>query len=199
MVARCAPPHPASLPGRDRRTPRAGDPRHAEPVLTKVQRDVLALGGVASMRELAALGHWREWVRIAERYGRLTRVRIGWYAVPGEPAQVIRAWRVGGRLACRSALAYHDGVDHPGSDGFLHVEVAANASRLRSPDDLRRRLTDDDAVVLHWRRREASRGRRAVTADEAAADAATCGAPYSLRQGSSPAAPPSGLSPPRRR
>jgi hypothetical protein len=158
-----------------------------------IVRDIAALGGIAARRELLQRGNWRELITIALMYRKIFRVRKGWYAAPGEHPDIVRAWRVGGRLACVSALAVY-GVDE--GDGLLHVEVPPNAARPRHPDDANRRLGPDDDVVLHW---ESSPGsRRLVSLHAAEAQARSCRPRYSLRQGSSPAVP-SGRSPRRRR
>jgi hypothetical protein len=138
----------------------------------KLFRDLEALGGLASWRELAALGNDRWSIEIPAMYGKLLRVRHGWFARPDEDPDVLRAWRVGGRLACVSAMAWHAGAPRPAT---LHVEVPANAARLRSPDDPRRRLGPEDRVVVHWARRRDSGGRRAVGVRDAWAAAARCG------------------------
>ncbi|MES1169244.1 MAG: hypothetical protein ABUL47_01000 [Leifsonia sp.] len=131
--------------------------------------------GIASRRELMVNGLDPGWVELAAWYGRhVIRVRNGWFARAGERRDVVRAWRVGGRLTCVSAVAFHEG-DEPGP--VLHVEVPANAARLRDPDDRRRRLPADAAVVVHWTRHPGPGSRRAVTADHAEAVAAHCGVP----------------------
>src|SRR5690606_28124022 len=117
----------------------------------KVQEGIVMISkhlrelGIMSTAELLARNHKFVWVRIAERYGNIVRVRKGWYAHPAESHDVIRAWRVGGRLTCVSALAHH-GLSEPAD--ALHVEVPANTPRLRNPDDHRRALTADDSVVI---------------------------------------------------
>ena len=90
-------------------------------------------------------------------YSRLTRVRKGWYAATDTPVDLVRAWRVGGRLTCISALQHYGlGPNQlpagENRESRLHVAVQRDASRLRHPDDLRKRLTarDDDDVMVHW-------------------------------------------------
>jgi len=129
--------------------------------------------GLASRRELLVNGVYPDWIDVGAWYGRhIIRVRKGWYARPTERRDVIRAWRVGGRLTCVSAVEYHEGVE-PGP--VLHVEVPANAVRLRDPDDRRRRLASDSAVVVHWTRHPGPGDRRAVDATHAEAVVAVCG------------------------
>jgi hypothetical protein len=139
--------------------------------MDKLMRDIEALGGVASMAELLRRDHWREWIEIALRYRSIQRVRKGWYASAGEPRQMVRAWRVGGRLACHSAIAYH--LDEP-EPRMLHVEVLGNTARLRSPDNMRAPLTEGDEVIVHWARNPSPGGRRAVSLAAAQRQAAAC-------------------------
>lgn len=87
-------------------------------------------------------------IAAAVRRGDLIRVRRGHYATPELDTSTIRAVRVGGRLACVSELRAR-GV-WVLDDTHVHVHVAANASRLRDPDERRRRHPPDDCVV-HWK------------------------------------------------
>ena len=129
--------------------------------------------GLASRRELLVNGVDSGWIDVAAWYGRhVIRIRKGWYARPTERRDVIRAWRVGGRLTCVSASEFHEGIE-PGR--VLHVEVPAGAVRLRDPDDRRRRLGPDAAVVVHWTRHPGPGDRRAVSPEHAEAVAALCG------------------------
>ena len=129
--------------------------------------------GLASRRELLVNGVDPGWIDVAAWYQRhLIRVRKGWYARTTERRDVLSAWRIGGRLTCVSALAFHSELD-PGP--VLHVEVPANAARLRDPRDRRRRLGADAAVVVHWTRHPGPGDRRAVSAAHAEAVAALCG------------------------
>lgn len=79
--------------------------------------------------------------------GRLIRVRRGHYATPETPGEVVRAVRVGGRLACVSELRHRGVWALPPAE--IHVHVAPNAARLRSPDDRTRRRAPGESVV-HW-------------------------------------------------
>lgn len=130
-------------------------------------------GGLASRRELIADGLDPELVDLCAWYGRhMVRVRAGWYARPGENREVTRAWRVGGRLTCASAIAFHEGATPPPA---LHVEVPANAARLRDPDDSHQPLGTNAAVVVHWTRYPGPGSRRAVSSEHAEAVASVCG------------------------
>jgi hypothetical protein len=92
-------------------------------------------------------------------------VRRGWYALPGVPEDAIRAARVGGRLACVSALAHHNG-GVTAADQPLHVAVVRASSRLR--------FYDAEVVVLHWSRQRLPGTRLAVSEEVARAQTARC-------------------------
>ena len=131
------------------------------------------LGGLVSRRQLLAWGVDSGTIDVASWYGRqVMRVRKGWFARSDEPHEVIRAWRVGGRLTCVSALAYHAGEP---CGPVLHVEVAGHACQLRDPDNAKRRLGPDAPIVVHWTRHPGPGTRRAVTLQHAASVAAACG------------------------
>ena len=67
--------------------------------------------GLASRRELLVNGIRPGWIDVAAWYGwQVIRVRKGWYARPTERRDVLRAWRLGGRLTCVSATAFHAGA-----------------------------------------------------------------------------------------
>ncbi|GAB2981685.1 hypothetical protein GCM10027282_20600 [Frigoribacterium salinisoli] len=76
----------------------------------------------------------------------MLRVRHGLYATLDAPPDVVRAARVGGRLAGSSQLTQLGAWSPPGDR--LTVSVPHNARRLRDPDDAGRPLADDDARVL---------------------------------------------------
>ncbi|MET4639137.1 DUF559 domain-containing protein [Mycetocola sp. 2940] len=105
---------------------------------------------IASRDELLGAGANGRVLTRDVRDGRLLRIYRDHYALPGTSEQVIRAVRVGGRLACVSDLADR-GVfvfrDHPG-----HIHLERGASRLRSPGDRYVSLAkgNRDGVELHW-------------------------------------------------
>ena len=106
---------------------------------------------IRTRRELLELGMSSRDVTAAVEDGALIRVRRGLYARPGTPDAVVRAVRIGGRLACVSVLQAA-GVfvfEAP----FPHVHLAHSASRQRSPGNARRPLTplNRDGCELHWR------------------------------------------------
>lgn len=145
--------------------------------MTKIERDIRILGGIAAMGELLRLGNDARQVMLFAEYGLIRRIRKGWYATLDVGDDVVRAHRVGGRLACFSALAHYgyfgSGESPPGS---LHVAVPRSSSRLRSADLPGRRL-DESAnvgVVVHWNRTASTVDRQAVPLAEAIAQARTC-------------------------
>jgi very-short-patch-repair endonuclease len=118
--------------------------------MPSVAKDLDALGGIAPTHELLSLGHSPGVLYFAAKSGQVFRPRKGWYASATLSPEVIRAWRVGGRLACVSAAVEH-ALWVPDFVG-LHVEVKHAAARLRAPADRRTRLSnlDDSATVVHW-------------------------------------------------
>lgn len=109
-----------------------------------------SLDGVAQRRELIAAGLNGRQLTAGVRLGRLIRVRKGWYALPDTSPDLIRAIRVGGRLACISAAKSYGWAvrENPG----LHVCLKPNASRLRTPHDPALRMPAPSArgLTLHW-------------------------------------------------
>lgn len=117
--------------------------------------------GLARTRELVAIGIDGEWIRIARNYGALIHVRQGWWALPGTPEVLLRAWRTGGRLACVSALAFHEVVLDVGDQ--LHIEVAAASKGARQP-----------GTCVHWSTSQSNGDRRAVSVEVAWRQATRC-------------------------
>jgi very-short-patch-repair endonuclease len=107
------------------------------------------LGGIAPARDLLTRGITEQQLRTAAMRADVLRFRKGWYALRGTSEDVIRASRVGGTLCCASAAAFHR-LWVPDVTQ-LHVSVHATSSRLRDPDERRKRLDlADTAVVIHW-------------------------------------------------
>lgn len=125
------------------------------------------LGGVAQRRELLEAGVWPDEIDLSRRYGRILKVRRGWYASLDTPRPVLRALRAGGRLACVSALAWHRGEAIPTAEP-VHVLVRYGASRLRR-----------EGAIIHWSRRYVPGSRTVVSEAEARLQAATCRAALS--------------------
>ncbi len=109
-----------------------------------------ARGGVAHVRSLREAGLGKDRIERAAESGSLIRVRRGVYASPTAPRDVIRAARVGGRLAGASAAAFH-GLWVPPHDRLV-VEVPRGATRLHHPDLPDRTLTRSDPVDVLWTR-----------------------------------------------
>jgi hypothetical protein len=128
--------------------------------------------------ELIAAGFTGRGLTAAVRSGRLIRARRDHYLTPDVPEPMVRAVRVGGRLTCLSLLAML-GVFVLSNDK-LHVHVAVNAARLRSPHDRRRRLQSRSrrGVRLHWHPLSEHPGQStAVGIIDALADAVRCQMP----------------------
>jgi very-short-patch-repair endonuclease len=102
-------------------------------------------------RELVAAGMSRSQIAWAVGAGRLIRIRIGHFCLPGLDEATQQAVRVGGRLACVSELARRGvWVTHP--PVAPHVHLTANSSRLRHPDQMTRPIVPEAGCTLHWER-----------------------------------------------
>ncbi|CAN5165301.1 hypothetical protein BH11ACT4_BH11ACT4_08970 [soil metagenome] len=117
------------------------------------------LDGFASRDELLERRCWPEMIDLSLYYRRIVRVRRGWYALPSVDARIVTALRVGGRLACVSALAFYSDAVDPGP---VHVVVPYGASHLDRGD-----------AIVHWTRRPIA-GRLVVTPEAAAKQARYC-------------------------
>lgn len=117
--------------------------------LVDLERFIRARGGVAPLAMLDAAGVSRVTLRQALAQKRVLPVRRGWYGVPDAPPAVVRAVRVGGALTASSVAGLHGLwlLD----DARLHVRVAGNASRLRSPLDPTLPLDATHGVCVHYR------------------------------------------------
>lgn len=78
--------------------------------------------GIARYSDLLQVGLRRADIRRLERLGQLQRIRRGWYASSGSPPEVVRAVRMGGVLACVSALRHYGVWVPPGTQ--LHVRMS---------------------------------------------------------------------------
>jgi len=110
-------------------------------------RTIGSMDDTVTRQELLAEGWTVHAIAASVRLGVLIRVRRGHYAAPTTDANVQRAVRVGGLLACVSELRFRE-IWTP-QPAALHVHVAVNAARLRNPDDRARRIRPGDCVV-HW-------------------------------------------------
>ncbi len=123
-------------------------------------RAVAHLGGHASRGELLALGCDPTFIKLSLWYRTIVPTRRGWYASRDTPLAVLHALRAGGRLACVSALAWHEGREVL---GLVHVLVPYGVSRPRR-----------EGATLHWSRREQPGTRLVVDEEVARRQAATC-------------------------
>lgn len=113
---------------------------------------------VVETAELTAAGaSWRV-LKGAVDNGDLVRARRGHYMLGSADRHSLEAVRVGGRLACISAAA--DAGVFAFDNTFSHIHLDATASRLRTPQDRRQRLTarNREGVELHWDRLLQPRG-----------------------------------------
>ncbi|MER3389208.1 MAG: DUF559 domain-containing protein [Microcella sp.] len=99
-------------------------------------------------RELRERGVTTRGIAAAVHRGDLLRVRIGHYALPGDPAHHRAALRVGGVAACVTAASGH-GMWLP-PDALPHVWLESGASRLRELPSRRIVAPDDPTHVRHW-------------------------------------------------
>jgi very-short-patch-repair endonuclease len=107
---------------------------------------------IATRAELISCGATGYWLTAAVKSGLLVRVRRDRYALPSTSHQIIQAVRVGGRLACTSALAEVGVFAFDSRATHVHLERAA--SRPRSPLNNRQPLASRDRrdVEVHWKR-----------------------------------------------
>ena len=128
-----------------------------------------------SYRQLRSSGLTRSGLRAALREGLLVRARRDVYVSASENPAVVGSARVGGRIDCVSALR-ELGVfvlDH----AVLHIQIAPNGSRLRSPSDRRRPLETRHGVMPHWRDTAAEEAALMVPVVEAAVQSVLCQRP----------------------
>lgn len=101
-------------------------------------------------RQLVARGATVTQLAASVHDGSLIRIRRGYYGCPDLDTDVQRAVRVGGRLSCTTELRRH-GV-WTLRDDEVHVQIAANASRLRDRDDRTQPMSfDAPGCRIHWR------------------------------------------------
>jgi len=126
-------------------------------------------GGIATTDEFYRNGETQSILYWSVAYGSLIRIREGLYCGPDLPSDAVRALRVGGRLACVSALAFHGLGPQP---DLIHVLVDGNTPRLRDPDTGEPGRSPKS--VIHWSRRRLPGDRLAVSAEEAHRQAGRC-------------------------
>jgi very-short-patch-repair endonuclease len=94
-------------------------------------------GGIASTADLRRTGLDSSALRRAAAAGRLTRIRMGWYAASWCPPAVVSAVRAGGTLSCVSALALRGAWTL--DDEHVHVRVGRGATVRGGP-----------GLQIHW-------------------------------------------------
>lgn len=113
--------------------------------------DVFASSGrqVARRHELVSAGATSSGLTAAVRGGFLLRVRRDHYALPDTSRPIVEAVRVGGQLACVSALR---SLGIFGFDTATHIHLPRAASRLRSPASRSIPLTPHNraGARMHW-------------------------------------------------
>ena len=114
-----------------------------------IAQEIAAHGGLAPTYRLLRRGWTSYTLTRAVRSGSIIRVRQGWYALPDEQENHLRAARVGGRLTCSSGALYW-GLWTRNSTPPLHVAVRPHASRLRDPLDHRVRRAAQRGPKVHW-------------------------------------------------
>lgn len=125
--------------------------------MASIEASIRGRGGLAATFELYGDGFTRGDLRRAIGHRTITRVRQGWYAMPGLRPELTQAARVGGSLTCLSGVGLHGAWRYP--TGLLHISVAPNSCRLREPTNKTERLRENASVQVHWRESEPSGGR----------------------------------------
>lgn len=119
--------------------------------MPNIDSELRARGGLARVADLLSAGFSRDRIERAAKRGDIHRVRNGVYASKSAPPEIVRAARVGGRLAGVSAARQH-GLWAPESHPLV-VEVRRSASNLRNPDDASQPLSlHRDNVQVLWHR-----------------------------------------------
>lgn len=111
--------------------------------------EIARRGGAAKTMELLAAGATAGRIRWALASGQILRARKAWYVLPGTPADLIAAVRVGGRATCVTALR-RNGVWVTRAPVSTHVAVHRAACQLRSARRHDRRQTVLRDAVVHW-------------------------------------------------
>jgi hypothetical protein len=148
-------------------------------------------GGIVSTRELASVGIAPTTLEVLRSYGVLQPVRQGWHCASDLPEINRVAWRLGGPLACVSALRFHHvqavrrvGIEIELEIGEpLHIALPSNSVGPPSSELLAQRwgIPAPQRPVVHWGTAEALSGdRKVVSLDVARAQAARCDAAAGL-------------------
>ncbi|TYL54379.1 DUF559 domain-containing protein [Agromyces mariniharenae] len=125
----------AAVTGSRRCTALRIDERNASTM--ELERWAGARSGVVHQHDAIRAGFTRYAVRRGLERGQLRRIRGPWLATADASPSLVRAARIGGRLACVSATRHHGlwTLD----DATIHVAVPPHSSRHQA-----------DGAVLHW-------------------------------------------------
>ncbi|NQX12975.1 DUF559 domain-containing protein [Microbacteriaceae bacterium VKM Ac-2855] len=142
--------------------------------MRRIERDITELGGLAATHQLLARGHHDRYLTWAVHAGVVIRVRQGWYCLPDLNETTVRAVRVGGLVACTSALAMRKVWVLDAAP--LHVAVHARDARLRTSIDRTVRLADqpESDVVVHWSARRFRQSQLVQSVEEALVEVVSC-------------------------
>lgn len=127
-------------------------------------------GGLVTTEQLVRRGgYWPSLIQQSVGYGRIVRVRRGWYATPATHPAIVAACRARGRLTCVSAIQFYEGrvVTHP-----LHIAV---------PHTSGRHVREVGLLVRHWTSEAAGGDARVVSESWARAQLTQCWAVPPLR------------------
>lgn len=134
-------------------------------------------GGIVATAELLKAGVDEMSIRFLLSRKRIVRLRKGWYGRSDLAPDAARAWRIGGPLACVSALVHHGDLDPAAlrADDGLHVGVRQNTSRQPSTLTIATYPFEKGAApppVLHWSTRDFRSGSRLAVSVETALEQA---------------------------
>lgn len=144
------------------------------------QRTLDRCAGIVATHELIADGTDADSIRFHVFRGELVRLRKGWFAHPAVSPAAMLAWRIGGPLACVSALVHYELLNREDlePDGERpHVSLRTNTSRRPGPLTIASYPGGSEASspVLHWSTAAFRSGDRlAVSVDAALEQARHC-------------------------
>jgi hypothetical protein len=126
-----------------------------------------AHGGIAATWQLRLLGVSEVDLDVEVMHGQVIRVRKGWWALASTASDIVDARRMGGRVACVSALALTGPAERP---ALLHIELDRHDSGRRA---------ERDRTIVHWSRHAGTTGdpdgdANVVSAERALAQARRC-------------------------
>lgn len=132
-----------------RRMPKTVDWSRADSIALDV---IAAGGGVAKLQAFLAAGLSGSQVAAMTYRGVLERPRYAWYVDPSLPWQAKCAVRVGGVLACVSAVDSFGLPVPPQPTRLVHVSVPGNSARRRHHRDKHHYVVPDEdrEIRVHW-------------------------------------------------